>query len=130
MSDLHEREAARDQALAQRFSQLRRSELSELPAPPTAQALAARAGAAAGAQSRSGLWRPSLALAASVLFATVVLVQWPGEQADPAGLYADIMAGASFTTDPLLQVSYSVAPETLSLPGVLEFDVNPDRWAQ
>lgn len=123
-------EASRDQQLAARFAQLRRSELADLPAPPTEQALTAQAEKVGSTQNWSGLWRPSLALAASVLFASVVLVQWPGPQTDPAALYADIMAGASFSTDPLLQVSYGVAPETVNLPGVFEFDVNPDSWAQ
>lgn len=135
-------ETSRDEQLAARFTQLRRSELSDLPAPPTEAFLVAQAVEAGSTQRTSGPWRPGLAIAASVLFASVLLsqgsvqrlvqgwMQWSGQQADPAALYADVMAKATVTTDPLLQVSYSVAPEAAKVPGIFEFDLNPERWTQ
>ena len=106
-----------DQALAARFAQLRRTEAAQAPAVLNAQQLAVRA-----AQSKRHFFgaAPSLALAASVVFATVVFFSIPSQQPDTADLYVDIMAGASFTTDALLNQSYGVSPETASFPGVFE----------
>ncbi|MBT8076436.1 MAG: hypothetical protein KJN61_08205 [Gammaproteobacteria bacterium] len=116
-----------DQTLAARFAQLRRTEAAEVPAVLSAQELAARA--AVRKRHFFGA-APSLALAASVVFATVVFFNIPSQQPDTVDLYVDIMAGASFTTDALLNLSYGMSPEIASFPGVFELQAGDAESVQ
>lgn len=109
-----------DEELAQRFRQLRQVEAASAPPVLDAQALAASAGSA----GRHWLLqpKPQLAVAASVLFATVVLMRLPALQSqaqDPGVIYADIMAANHMTTDPLLFMGNGISPESAILPSVL-----------
>lgn len=113
--DRQERMQQRDSALSERFAQLRRVEASAVPAVPDIARLAA-----ATSKRSAHFSAPSLALAASALVASVMLWNVLSPEPDAARLYSDIMSGSSMTTDPLLMPTYGVAPETISLPGILE----------
>ncbi|MFK7974732.1 MAG: hypothetical protein AB8C02_01265 [Halioglobus sp.] len=142
MNSGREKNTSRDEQLAARFAQLRRSELADLPVAPSEQELLAKtqsdlvpvdvgSGIAQGlGGGRSRLGRPSLALAAAILFATVVVLQMPSQQADPADLYLDVMAGSAFTTDPLMQLSTGLAPESTTLPRLFDVQIDQADWAQ
>ena len=112
-----------DQALAQRFRDMRQLEAASAPAVPDAELL----GAATRNRSRHWLLqhKPQLAVAASLLFATVVLLRQPlfqSETQDPGAIYANIMAANHMTTDPLLLMDDGIAPESASLPRVFAID--------
>ena len=119
MTTTDDNTTASDARIAQHFAALKRSELAQLPTAPSAETLL-RAKAAAPAR-----WylrpAPSLALAASLLVAVLVMWQVPSSQPDAGELYADIMAGATFTTDAFLVSSHGIAPESISSPGVFDF---------
>lgn len=117
----------REQEIMARFRGMRQQEAATAPSVPTASDLASRA----VASERSWIFAPApqLAVAASVLVAVVFMFR-PQTQPDAGLLYADIMAGASFTTDPLLSMSHGVAPETVPLPGVYHIDASSRTFAQ
>ena len=112
-----------DEALAQRFRQMRQLEAASAPAVPYAQTLAV----ATSSTPRHWLLqpKPQLAVAASVLFATVVLMRLPSFQSeaqDPGAIYANIMAANHMTTDPLLFMGSGISPESESLPSLFTLD--------
>lgn len=131
MSPSDEPKLSQDQPLAARFAAMRQNELAHLPSVLSAEQLTARAQARRPTAARAqGLLRPSMALAASALFASVVLWQMPAQDADPADIYANVMAGSSFTTDALMQVSSGLSPERVVLPGVFDIGLDSAGWSQ
>lgn len=106
-----------DQEIMARFRSMRQQEAAVVPVPPSMIDLKARAATI----ERSWVFGPApkLAVAASVLFAVVFLFQ-PRTEPDAGLLYADIMAGSSFTTDPLLSMTPGVSPEMEILPSVYQ----------
>ncbi len=115
-----------DQSLTQRFRQMRQMEAASAPAIVDAQELLAKQ----SGHSRHWLLqpKPQLAVAASVLFASVVLLRLPVFQtdvSDPGALYADIMAANPMTTDQLLFTGNGITPESVGLPSVFTIDLPP-----
>ena len=127
MSEDMNRSESLDDAIARRFAAMKRSDLAQLPAAPGSADLALRR-----EQARTPWYRhPSsgLALAASLVVAVLVMWQVPSPQPDAGALYADIMAGATFTTDAFLATGHGLSPESIGTPGVLDFSLSIDEVA-
>ncbi|MFK8048135.1 MAG: hypothetical protein AB8B81_06870 [Halioglobus sp.] len=114
-----------EKTLARRFREQREVEALHAPAFPTGQELLIRASADAAI---SGAWLnavPKFALAASVLLAVFLYLK-PTVSQDPGELYADIMGANTVATDSLLSLSGTLAPQSLEVPGLFDFDSSFD----
>jgi len=107
-----------DEALVRRFRDMRTQDAVTAPEFPAHTAPAQLRFRRLGRSLHSALVQG--AVAASVLVVAGLLISERSLPQDPAALYTDIMAGYQLTTDELLYVSSSIAPEMQGLPDVLE----------
>ena len=117
-----------DDALAGRFKQMRQADSALAPAFPTQQELETQQPVAVAFGFSAAPWK--MAVAASVVAVTAVVMMNQTVSEDPAVLYADIMNANAMTTDSLMRVSVGMLPERISLRSAFDIGRPPAGTAQ